>query len=474
MLSNLHSAESVGTASPSPLAPIATSFAGKTLVKRPKRLVRQLNRLAGTRGILDANALNRFSGWAVSRGDKDVLIEAWIDGKQVASTKTGGERPDVERLLPSYRRGRFSGFTLEVPASAIAQDRVVDVKITARPDGSLAPKAWLATATLAGDRLVEKLASAPRTGIIGPFPGPVIDVVAVFKPEAVEELSTVSGQKRFIAALREILIVPALRETPAIADYVRYLQAIASHFSFVDRFFPTANKQARAGSADFHGKPNSVPEIMAIAHQLYVLKSYGVKGDFAEFGCFKGFSSSMLSFACEQLGVKMHIFDSFEGLPEAKHSGYTAGDYAGSLDEVTENVRRLGSVEQVTFHKGFYADTFRDYRPPQLMCLWMDVDLEVSAKDLMVVADKLDPRASLFSHECVADMFADGEIVTAPQPDNPIPPVLDRFEQLGRPLTGHHVHGHTGAFWPRSGGVPVLHHDALTRLLQILQKEVFK
>ena len=161
-------------------------------------------------------------------------------------------------------------------------------------------------------------------------------------------------------------------------------------------------------------------------------------------------------------------------LPEAEHSGYTEGDYAGSLEEVTENIRRMGSLEQVTFHKGFYADTFREYRPPHLMCLWMDVDLEVSAKDLVVVADRLDPKASLFSHECTADMFVDGQIVNAPRPDNPIPPVLDRFEELGRPLTGNHLHGHTGAFWPRSGGIPVMHHDALQDLLRVLRKDVLK
>ncbi|WP_191229278.1 TylF/MycF/NovP-related O-methyltransferase [Aurantiacibacter xanthus] len=430
--------------------------------------------MAGTRGTLDTNALNRFSGWAVARGEKDVVIEAWIDGKSVASAKPGVERPDVERALPEYKRARHSGFTIEVPLNAIPDDRVVDAKITARPDASWAPRVWLGTASLAGAGLIAKLASAPKTGIVGPFPAPVIDVVAAFQPAAVDDLLSPSGQRQFIAALRDILLVPALRETPAIADYIRYLSAIAAHFVFVDRFFPTPNPRARAGSADFHGKPNSVGEITAIAHQLYVLKSYGVEGDFAEFGCFKGFSSSMLSFACQQLGLKMHIFDSFEGLPEAKHSGYTAGDYAGSLEEVTENIRRLGVVEQVTCHKGFYADTFRDYRPPQLMCLWMDVDLEVSAKDLMVVADRLEPRASLFSHECVADMFVDGEIINEPNPSNPIPPVLDRFEELGRPLTGHHVHGHTGAFWPRSGGIPVVHHEPLTWLLRILRQEVLK
>ena len=88
-------------------------------MKPPKRLLRHLNRMAGTRGTLDAAALNRFSGWAAARSEKDVLIEAWIEGEVVASIKTGVERPDVERLLPGYKRARFSGFALEVPESAI-------------------------------------------------------------------------------------------------------------------------------------------------------------------------------------------------------------------------------------------------------------------------------------------------------------------------------------------------------------------
>jgi hypothetical protein len=443
-------------------------------MKRPSKFVRHWNRIAGTRGNLDAAALNRFGGWALARGGHDLHIEAWVDGQMVASTMTGGERPDVERLCPGYSRARFSGFSLEIPEAAIPDDRVVDVKITARPDALFSPRARLATINLAGSALVKKLATAPETGKIGPFPKRVIDTVAALDPGACSDLVSVTGQRQFIAALYEILKIPALRETPAIADYMRYLSAILAHFAYVDRFFPTANPNARPGSADFHGKPNSASEILAIAHQLYVLKSYGIEGDFAEFGCFKGFSSSMLSFACQLQGINMHIFDSFEGLPPAEGSGYTAGDYAGGLEEVTANVTRLGCASVVTFHKGFYSDTFRDYRPPQLMCLWMDVDLELSARDLMVVADKLDPRASLFSHECIAEMFHDGEIENIPRRDNPIPPMLDRFEELGRPLTGRHIHGHTGAFWPRSGGIPVVDHGLLTELADFLRKDVLK
>ena len=83
----------------------------------------------------------------------------------------------------------------------------------------------------------------------------------------------------------------------------------------------------------------------------------------------------------------------------------------------------------------------------------------------MVAADRLDPRGTLFSHECSAGIFRDGEIVSAPARDNPIAPMLARFDELGRPLTGLYVSGYTGAFWPREGGTPVLNTGVLFDLV---------
>lgn len=99
------------------------------------------------------------------------------------------------------------------------------------------------------------------------------------------------------------------------------------------------------------------------------------------------------------------------------------------------------------------------------MCLWMDVDLESSSRDLMVIADRLDPRATLFSHESEPGMFVGGDVASAPRCDNPIPPMLDRFAELGRPLVGRFVRGSTGAFWPRAGGVPALDNHVLIDLV---------
>ena len=152
-------------------------------------------------------------------------------------------------------------------------------------------------------------------------------------------------------------------------------------------------------------------------------------------------------------------------MPENKDLG--RGEYAGSLEEVRENIGRYGVLDVVHFHKGFFSDTFADHRPPPLALLWMDVDLESSARDLSVVVEQLDPRSAFFSHECTPELFHGGTIVMSPNPDNPIPPMVARFEQLGRPVTGQFIYGNTGAFWPRNGGIPVLPNDQLMRVLEL-------
>lgn len=415
-------------------------------------------------GAVDAIAGRRIVGWAAAK--RAVKVEARVDGEVVACATPHDERPDVAAAYPGLPSAGASGFVLELPADLHARGGIRSVEIVSTEGKRGARPATLAAFDVASPVVEAALRNAPPTTIASPFPRDITDLVAARWPEDCADLASPAGQRRFARRLSRLMAISGLNSTPALVSYGRYLSATLAHCRFVEKQFPAINPRAAAGAADFHSKPNGVAELFPIIHQLYVLRSNGVAGDFAEFGCFKGYSSSMLSFACAQIGIEMHIFDSFEGLPPAEGSGYQAGQYAGSLDEVRENIARFGAIDAVQFHQGFFSDSLRVWRPKALMCLWMDVDLESSARDLLVVAGRLDARGTVFSHECPAGNFSDGEIVCRPGPDNPIGPMVERFEAMGRPLRGQHVSGYIGAFWAKDGGIAMVDTEVLFELAE--------
>lgn len=426
------------------------------------RLLKRVRNSRRPLGSVDAFAGRQMVGWAAAK--QPVIVEVRIDGETVAACKPNGHRPDVAAAFPQLRSAATSGFRLDLPAGVLEDVDIRAIEVVARPSGPFATPAVLANFDVASEPLVDALRAARSSTLASPFPRDVTDLVVARWPDDCADLSSSSGQRRFVRRLSQLLSMPGVNSIPALASYARYLSATLAHCRFVERCFPTVNPKAADGAADFHCKPNGVAELFPIIHQLYVLRSNGVAGDFAEFGCFKGYSSSMLSFACSQLGIAMHIFDSFQGLPPSEGSGYEEGQYAGGLDEVRENVSRFGVIDAVQFHPGFFSESLRSWRPAALMSLWMDVDLEVSARDLLVLADRLDRRGTVFSHECPASTFASGSIVTTAAPDNPVAPIVERYRELGRPLQGHHVAGYTGAFWARDGGIPVVDTEILFEL----------
>lgn len=418
-------------------------------------------REARARGHIDAVAGRRLSGWAF--GNDEIEVVARIEGKVVATATPERPRPDVGRSFPAASSAMNSGFMLTVPESALRSDVITQVAIKLRRPGGEHDLANVGTLSMAGAGLLRRLEDQPVLLAASGLPQGVMQALLAIWPN----LSFGEGENEYIDRFKELLSDPELRSVPAIASYARFLKGVWGHSQFVEAYFPTVNHRASADGNDFHCKPNSIRELFSVAHQLYVNRSYGVDGALGEFGCFKGFSSSILSYACSALGTEMHIYDSFEGLPESPGSGYARGEYAGSLEEVRENISRYGMLEVVHFHKGFFADTFVNHRSPPLALLWMDVDLESSARDLSVVVEQLNERSAFFSHECTPELFDGSSVIVSPHPDNPIPPMISRFEELGRQLTGRFIYGHSGAFWPRNNGIPVLPNDQLMRILEL-------
>jgi O-methyltransferase len=130
---------------------------------------------------------------------------------------------------------------------------------------------------------------------------------------------------------------------------------------------------------------------VVLARELLALPA-GMHGDVIECGAYKGASSCSLSLACALVGRKLWVCDSFAGLPSAEadvmrnyahqklYGHYSAGMYAGGLDEVRANVTRYGRIEQCTFVPGLFADTLPQLKS-QFVLAFLDVDLTSSMQD---------------------------------------------------------------------------------------------
>ena len=147
-------------------------------------------------------------------------------------------------------------------------------------------------------------------------------------------------------------------------------------------------------------------------------------GDLIECGSFKGGSAVNLSRLAAKTGRRLHLFDSFEGLPtpqegdkehlvlsELQFRTYEGGAYAGSLEEVKENVRKYGALGVCEFHKGYFNETLPGF-DAQLVFAFVDADLTSSVRDcLKYLWPLLQEGSYLFADEAhhteIAGLFYD-------------------------------------------------------------------
>ena len=247
-----------------------------------------------------------------------------------------------------------------------------------------------------------------------------------------------------------------------ILRYAHYLLTMSESFGFIGSHFDRINRLVDASAKDFEAVASSPYEMLCIANNLYVLRSGGARGGLVECGCFKGFSTCCLSQACGWLGMQLHVFDSFEGLPPSEGGYYKEHDFRGTMEEVTDNLQTFGQPSAVQLHRGFFADTLPSFKEP-FACLWMDVDLESSSRDVMALLPALPVDSCVFSHECPPEAFA--EFRPQPGASEVLPPILEAFGSLGATAMGRHLTGYLGAIWRDGQAPPVLGYDEISRIV---------
>jgi O-methyltransferase len=407
---------------------------------------------------IDTACQSYVEGWALGPAGR-CTVEVVVDGRPVGNAVTGIRRSDVAAALPHIPGSDESGFIYAFTERDLAH---------ATRDASV----WL---RISSDRTVietEKIAipvpAASESSRIArsPFPQAVTGAIVARSPNlAASDLTSNQGAVAALEVL-EHLVKRGPRPVPGVHRYLSYLRTVSTSATFAQKYFPKANVN-RTGEKDSTGMLTNPVEMLTIAHHLYVLSDAGVPGAVLEFGCYKGYSTSVLSTACHLLGRHLDVFDSFSGLPVTDSTVYRPGEFAGGLEEVKQNIAEFGRPEVVTLNPGFFSDSLPGWQPKPVMCLWMDVDLEQSAIDALKVFPNLDRRGALFSHECQPQSFSGDRPVPHRGPDDVVGPITDAFVAVGRHPVGLFLSGHTGAFWDAHDGTPVLHPEPFARLLAL-------
>jgi hypothetical protein len=256
------------------------------------------------------------------------------------------------------------------------------------------------------------------------------------------------------AAVADIVSIVRTRAiVMPVLKYAGFLRAMAGGFRYVFDHFDPVNHLCSPSAKDYLARATSPEEMLCISNYLYVLSSRGHLPTVVECGCFKGFSTCCLSQACASLGVTLHVFDSFAGLPSSPSTYYAEGDFRAPIDEVEGNVRTFGHLSAVEFHPGFFSETLPRFTEP-VGCIWMDVDLESSARDVMALLPKLPPESCVFTHEFPSDAIV-GDILQ-PTVTEVLPPLIDAFTAIGRKPVGQHLVGSLGSIRSADDAMPAL------------------
>jgi len=132
------------------------------------------------------------------------------------------------------------------------------------------------------------------------------------------------------------------------------------------------------------------PKTLVSADRCYILyailkQALSLEGDIWECGVYKGGTAAMFAAILRDhhSNKQLHLFDTFEGLPETHpdKDWHKKGDFSDT--NVSEVSLYVGFKEQVVMHKGFIPDTFIGLDSAQICFVHIDVDIYKSIIDCL-------------------------------------------------------------------------------------------
>lgn len=134
-----------------------------------------------------------------------------------------------------------------------------------------------------------------------------------------------------------------------------------------------------------------------------------VEGAVVECGSYKGGSTAKISVVAKLSGRKLHVFDSFSGLPEndeqhdrsifGEKIRFRGGQFRATINEVKSNVSLHGEFSACQFYPGWFADTLK-HCPTKVVVAYIDVDLVSSTRDcIRAIYPRLVPGGVIISQD---------------------------------------------------------------------------
>jgi hypothetical protein len=139
------------------------------------------------------------------------------------------------------------------------------------------------------------------------------------------------------------------------------------------------------------------------AYQIFmaVRRTEKINGDIAEVGIYKGGSGKLI---CEAKGNKtLHLFDTFEGLPDLSHADNPKQFYKGEFSASFEDVKNyLKKYQNVHLYKGLFPSTAEPVKNEKFSFVHLDLDLyEATLASIKFFYARMNQGGIIMSHDYI-------------------------------------------------------------------------
>jgi len=177
---------------------------------------------------------------------------------------------------------------------------------------------------------------------------------------------------------------------------------------FINKILKKLGSSVQLSPPIHTGGMTSLEQRINMFHLLSSVLFYQIPGEIVELGCHSGQSAVVFQKIIQHYDKSriLHVYDSFEGLPEVKpedgHSRFRKGGMATTQEILQSNFERLG-LKPPVIHKGWFENTLPTQLPEQIAFAHLDGDLYDSIR---VSLDYIYPKLSKGA-VCLVDDYTD-------------------------------------------------------------------